>query len=170
MRLWIVGTAAALTIIGISSPRVAGRSGHMLLIMIGLIVAVFCVQPVFAAIEQRRAEPFVPNPPRTHRATMPSQMAEIVEAFTKHAGGIDSGQYVPPQLLRRITTAAAGRIIDHHHLHLSDTDDHAAIQQLVSPMLWALLRPPDSATRTAASGPAVPFFHLDPLLDELERL
>ena len=170
MRVWIVGTAVALTIIGISSPRVAARSGHMLLITIGLIVAVFCVQPIFAAIEQRRAEPFVPTPPRTHRATMPSQMAEIVDAFRKQAGTNDSGQFVPPQLLRRITTAAAGRLIDHHHLHLGDTDDHVAIQQLVSPMLWALLRPPDPATKTAASGPAVPFFHLDPLIDELERL
>ncbi len=170
MRAWVIASAAILTAVGISSPRVAGRSGHLLLITIGLIVAVVAVQPVFAAIEHRRAEPFVPTPPRTPRATMPNQMAEIVEAFAKRTSAIDSGAYVPPQLVRRITTAASGRIIDHHHLHLADTGDHAAIRQLVSPMLWALLRPVERTTRGAATGPAVPFDDLDRLLDELERL
>ena len=171
MRAWIVTVAAVLTVIGISSPRVAGRSGHLLLIMIGLAIAVVAVQPVFAKIEQRRAEPFVPTPPRTPRATMPNQMAQIVDAFTNRTSTDDHGDdLVPPHLLRRITTVATGRIVDHHHLHIGDADDHPAIQQLVSPTLWALLRPAEPGSTTASTLPAVPFDDLDRLLDELERL
>jgi hypothetical protein len=170
MRAWLVATAAILTVIGISSPRVAGRSGHLLLVAIGLIVAVVAVQPIFAAIEQRRAEPFVPIPPRTPRATMPNQMSEIVDAFTNRQGSDPNGEFLPPQLIRRITTAAAGRIVDHHHLHLGDTEDHAAIRRLVSPTLWALLRPAVPSAVSAPSGPTVSFDDLDRLLDEVESL
>jgi hypothetical protein len=170
MRAWIAASAAVLTAIGISSPRVAGRSGELLLITIGLIVATVAVQPVFAAIDQRRAEPFVPTPPRTPRATMPNQMAEIVDAFTKHRGSDDLAELVPPLQIHRISTAATGRIVDHHHLHLADIDDHPAIRALVSPTMWALLRPAESAARSAPSVPVLPFADLDRLLDELERL
>jgi hypothetical protein len=128
------------------------------------------VQPVLAAIDQRRAEPFVPTPPHTPRATMPNQMAEIVDAFTEHPGTDDKGEFMPPQLIRRITTAATGRIVDHHHLHLGDIDDHPAIRQLVSPTMWALLLPAEPTARTAPPVPMVPFDGLDGLLDELERL
>jgi hypothetical protein len=169
MRAWIITIAALFTVVGIGSPRVAGRSGHLLLITIGLVVAVVAVQPVFAAIEQRRAEAFVPTPPRTPRATMPNQMAEIVEAFTKRSRTAAGGDLVPPQLIGRITTAANGRLVDHHHLHLGNADDHDAIRRLVSPTLWTLLRPTDR-TRSAASAPSLTFDGLDALLDELERL
>jgi hypothetical protein len=77
---------------------------------------------------------------------------------------------VPAHLLRRVTTVATGRIVDHHHLHIGDAGDHAAIQQLVSPTLWTLLRPGDAASKTAAPAPTVPFDDLDGLLDELEHL
>jgi hypothetical protein len=168
MRAWIVTLAALFTVIGIGSPRVAGRSGHLLLVTIGLVVAVVTVQPVFAAIEQRRAESFIPGPPRTPRATMPNQMAEIVEAFTNRT--THDGDVVPSQLIRRITSSANGRLVDHHHLYLGNADDHDAIRRLVSPTLWALLRPADPATRTPAPVPSVTFDRLDELLDELERL
>jgi hypothetical protein len=170
MRAWIVTVAAVLTVIGISSPRVAGRSGHLLLITIGLAIAVVAVQPVFAKIEQRRAEPFLPTPPRTPRATMPNQMAQIVDAFTNRRSADERGRFVPPHLLRRITVVATGRVVDHHHLHIGDVDDHREIQQLVSPTLWALLRPAEPGSTTASTLPAVPFDDLDQLLDELERL
>jgi hypothetical protein len=170
MRAWIVTVAVVLTVIGISSPRVAGRSGHLLLITIGLAIAVVAVQPFFAKIEQRRAEPFVPTPPRTPRATMPNQMAQIVDAFTNRTSADDHGGLVPPHLLRRITAVATGRIVDHHHLHIGDADDHSEIRQLVSPTLWALLRPAEPGSTTALTLPTVPFDDLDRLLDELERL
>lgn len=170
MRIWIVTVAAVLTVVGIGNPRVAGRSGQLLLITIGLAIAVVAVQPVFARIEQRRSEPFVPTPPRTPRATMPNQMAQIVDAFTNHASATENGAFVPTHLLRRITAVATGRIVDHHHLHIGDIDDHPAIQQLVSPTLWALLRPARSGTNPPSTLPAVPFDDLDRLLDELERL
>jgi hypothetical protein len=169
MRAWIVASAALLTLVGIGSPRFAGRSGHLLVVTIGLIVAVVVVQPVFAVIDHRRAEPFVPTPPRAPRATMPGQMAEIVDAFTKRAGA-DDDELVPLPLIRRVTTAATGRIVDHHHLHLGDIDDHPAIRQLVSPMMWALMRPAEPSARIAPSVPVLTFDDLDPLLDELERL
>jgi hypothetical protein len=171
MRAWIVATAAILTVIGISSPRVAGRSGHLLLVAIGLIVAVVAAQPVFAAIEQRGAEAFIPNPPRVPRATMPNQMAEIVDAFTKRAETRTSGTdgEVPTTLLRRIGSAAKGRLADHHHLHLDDAADHDRIRSLVSPQLWALLRPARVGTAPEAP-PAVGFDELGPLLDEVEAL
>jgi hypothetical protein len=168
MRTWIITVAAVLTVIGISSPRVAGRSGHLLLITIGLAVAVVAVQPVFAKFEQRRSEPFVPTPPRTPRATMPNQMAQIVEAFSNRTSA--NGESVPPHLLRRITTVASGRIVDHHRLHIGDADDHPEIERLVSPLLWALLRPAEPGATTAPTAPAVSFDELDQLLDELERL
>jgi hypothetical protein len=170
MRAWIVTIVALLTVIGVGIPRFAGRSGHLLLITIGLVVAVVAVHPAFAAIEQRRAQPFVPTPPRTPRATMPNQMSEIVDAFTKRRGSDDLAELVPPLLIHRITTAATGRIVDHHHLHLADIDDHPAIRALVSPTMWALLRPAESAARSAPSVPVLPFADLDRLLDELERL
>lgn len=170
MRVWIVTVAAVLTVVGISSPRVAGRSGQLLLITIGLAIAVVAVQPVFARIEQRRSEPFVTTPPQTPRATMPNQMAQIVDAFTNRANTTQNGAFVPTPLLRRITTVATGRIVDHHHLHISDADDHPAIRQLVSPTLWALLRPAGSGPTMGVAMPAVPFDDLDRLLDELERL
>lgn len=175
MRAWIVVSAAILTAIGVGSPRAAGRSGHLLLIAIGLIVAIVAVQPVFAAIEHRRAEPFVPSPPRTPRATMPSQMAEIVDAFTKRTGSHrnDGGaELLPPPLVRRLNAAATSRIVDHHHLHVGNADDHAAIRRLVSPKLWALIRPaePAQSTTAPANGVDVRFDELDRLLDELERL
>ena len=168
MRASIAASAALLTLVGIGSPRFAGRSGHLLVVTIGLIVAVVVVQPVFAAIDQRRAEPFVPTPPRAPRATMPSQMTEIVDAFTKRSG--TDVELVPLQLIRRVTTAATGRIVDHHHLHLGDIHDHAAISQLVSPTMWALMRPAEPASRTGPSVPVLTFDDLDRLLDELERL
>ncbi len=133
MKAWMISVAALLTVVGISSPRVAGRSGHLLLIIIGLAVAVVAVQPVFAKFEQRRSEPFVPTAPRTPRATMPNQMAQIVEAFTTRTSNNRGDDLVPAHLLRRITTVATGRIVDHHHLHIGDAGDHPAIQQLVSP-------------------------------------
>ena len=170
MRVWIVTVAAVLTVVGISSPRVAGRSGQLLLIAIGLAVAVVAVQPIFARIEQRRSEPFVPTPPRTPRATMPNQMAQIVDAFTNRASATEHGALVPTHLLRRITAVATGRIVDHHHLHIGDTDDHPAIRELVSPTLWALLRPARPGPTTAQALPAVSFDDLDRLLDELDRL
>ncbi|HEX6658564.1 MAG TPA: hypothetical protein VF065_10810 [Ilumatobacter sp.] len=170
MRGWIVTVAAVLTVVGISSPRVAGRSGQLLLITIGLAIAVVAVQPVFARIEQRRAEPFVPTPPRTPRATMPNQMAQIVDAFTNRTSAGDHGEPVPPHLLRRITAVATGRIVDHHHLHIGDVDDHPEIRRLVSPTLWALLRPAERGSTTALTLPTVLFADLDQLLDELERL
>jgi hypothetical protein len=170
MRVWIVTVVAVLTVVGISSPRVAGRSGQLLLITIGLAIAVVAVQPLFAKIEQRRSEPFVPTPPRTPRATMPNQMAQIVDAFTNRASAAEDGGLVPTHLLRRITAVATGRIVDHHHLHIGDTDDHPAIRQLVSPTLWALLRPAAAGPTTTVTLPAVPFDDLDRLLDELERL
>ena len=141
MRAWIVTVAAVLTVIGISSPRVAGRSGHLLLITIGLAIAVVAVQPVFAKFEQRRSEPFVPTPPRTPRATMPNQMAQIVEAFSNRTSATANGESVPPHLLRRITTVANGRIVDHHRLHIGDIDDHPEIR---------------TARLAAALGPAAP--------------
>jgi len=170
MRAWIVTVAVVLTVIGISSPRVAGRSGHLLLITIGLAIAVVAVQPFFAKIEQRRAEPFVPTPPRTPRATMPNQMAQIVDAFTNRTRAGVNGEFVPPHLLRRITAVATGRIVDHHHLHIADVDDQAEIRQLVSPTLWALVRPAQSGSTTALTLPTISFDELDRLLDELERL
>jgi hypothetical protein len=169
MRAWIVCSTALLTLIGIGSPRFAGRSGHLLVVTIGLIVAVIVLQPVFAAIDQGRAEPFVPTRPRAPRATMPSQMAAIVDAFTERSG-TDDFELVPLQLIRRVTTAATGRIVDHHHLHLGDIDDHPAIRQLVSPKMWALMRPAEPASRTAPSVPVLTFGDLDSLIDELERL
>jgi hypothetical protein len=168
MRAWIVASAALLTLVGIGSPRFAGRSGHLLVVTIGLIVAVVVVQPVFAVIDHRRAEPFVPTPPRAPRATMPGQMAEIVDAFTKRSGTDD--ELVPLQLIRRVTTAATGRIVDHHHLHLGDIHDHPAISRLVSPTMWALMRPAEPASSTAPSVPVLTFDDLDRLIDELERL
>jgi hypothetical protein len=170
MRVWIVTVAAVLTAVGISSPRVAGRSGQLLLITIGLAVAVVAVQPLFARIEPRRSEPFVPTPPELPRATMPNQMAQIVEAFTNRASATENDEFVPTHLLRRITAVALGRIVDHHHLHIGDTDDHPAIRQLVSPTLWALLRPAPPGSTASATLPAVPFDELDRLLDELELL
>jgi hypothetical protein len=170
MRAWIVTVAAVLTVIGISSPRVAGRSGHLLLITIGLAIAVVVVQPVFTKIEQRRSEPFVPTPPRTPRATMPNQMAQIVEAFSNRTSATEHGESVPPHLLRRVTTVATGRIVDHHRLHIGDVDDHPEIRRLVSPLLWDLLRPAEPGATTAPTSPAVSFDELDRLLDELERL
>jgi hypothetical protein len=170
MRAWIVTVSAVLTVIGISSPRVAGRSGHLLLVTIGLAIAVVAVQPVFARIEQRRAEPFVPTPPRTPRATMPNQMAQIVDAFSNRTGASVGSESVPPHLLRRITTVANGRIVDHHRLHIGDVDDHPEIQRLVSPVLWALMRPADPGVSTVAATPAVSFDELDQLLDEVEHL
>ncbi|MGH9134830.1 MAG: hypothetical protein ACRDZZ_12905 [Ilumatobacteraceae bacterium] len=166
MRAWIVAVAVSLAVLGIGSPRVAGRAGHLLLITVGLIVAAVAVQPVFTAIEQRRAEAFVPTPPRAHRATMPNQMAEIVDAFTSRARSGDV-ELVPPQLIRRITVAATGRILDHHHLHLGNSDDHPAIRELVSPTLWTLIRPVEPGTATP---PTLRFDELDRLLDELERM
>ena len=171
MRAWIVTVAAVLTVIGISSPRVAGRSGHLLLITIGLAIAVVAVQPVFAKIEQRRAEPFVPTPPRTPRATMPNQMAQIVDAFTNRSErrrarrgscrrtcSVGSRPSRPAaSSTTTICTSATSTII-------------AEIQQLVSPTLWALLRPAEPGSTTASTLPAVPFDDLDRLLDELERL
>ena len=170
MKAWMISVAALLTAVGISSPRVVGRSGHLLLIIIGLAVAVVAVQPVFAKFEPRRSEPFVPTAPRTPRATMPNQMAQIVEAFTTRPSNNRGDDLVPANLLRRITTVATGRIVDHHHLHIGDAGDHAAIQQLVSPMLWTLLRPADPASTIAAPALTVPFDDLDGLLDELEHL
>jgi len=170
MRAWIITVAAVLTVIGISSPRTAGRSGHLLLIVIGLVIAVVAVQPVFARFEQRRSEPFVPAPPRTPRATMPNQMAQIVEAFSNRTSATANGESVPPHLLRRITTVASGRIVDHHRLHIGDADDHPEIERLVSPLLWALLRPAEAGATAAPTAPAVSFDELDRLLDELERL
>ena len=101
---------------------------------------------------------------------MPNQMAQIVEAFTNRPSNNHGDDLVPAHLLRRVTTVATGRIIDHHHLHIGNAGDHPAIQQLVSPMLWALLRPADPRSTSAASVPAVPFDDLDGLLDELENL
>jgi hypothetical protein len=170
MRAWIVTVAAILTVIGLSSPRVAGRSGHLLLVTNGLAIAVVAVQPVFARIEQRRSEPFVPTPPRTPRATMPNQMAQIVDAFSNRTSASADSESVPPHLLRRITTVTNGRIVDHHRLHIGDADDHPEIQRLVSPLLWALLRPADPGATTAVTTPAVSFDELDELLDEVERL
>ena len=170
MRVWIVTVAAVLTVVGISSPRVAGRSGQLLLIAIGLAIAVVAVQPIFARIEQRRSEPFAPTPPQTPRATMPNQMAQIVDAFTNRANATENSGLVPTQLLRRITAVASGRIVDHHHLHIGDADDHPAIRQLVSPTLWALLRPTRPGPTTPQALAAVAFDDLDRLLDELERL
>jgi len=170
MRVWIITVAAVLTVVGIGSPRVAGRSGQLLLITIGLAIAVVAVQPVLAKLEQRRSEPFVLTPPQTPRATMPNQMAQIVDAFTNRASDTENSAFVPTQLLRRITAVATGRLVDHHHLHIGDTDDHPAIRQLVSPTLWALLRPAGSGTTTTPMLPAVPFDDLDRLLDELERM
>ena len=170
MRAWLISVAALLTVVGISSPRVAGRSGHLLLIIIGLAVAVVAVQPVFAKFEHRRSEPFVPSAPRTPRATMPNQMAQIVEAFTTRTSNNHGDDLVPAHLLRRVATVATGRIVDHHHLHIGDAGDHPAIQDLVSPTLWTLLRPADPASTTATPAPTVPFDDLDGLLDELEHL
>jgi hypothetical protein len=170
MRAWIITVAAVLTVIGIGSPRVAGRAGHLLLITIGLAIAVVAVQPVFTRIEQRRAEPFVPAPPRTPRATMPNQMAQILDAFSNRTSSTENGESVPAHLLRRITTVATGRIVDHHRLHIGDVDDHPEIQRLVSPLLWELLRPAEPGATTAPTTPAVSFDELDRLLDELERL
>ena len=170
MRVWIITVAAVLTVIGLSSPRVAGRSGHLLLITIGLAIAVVAVQPVFTKFEQRRSEPFVPTPPRTPRATMPNQMAQIIEAFSNRTSATANGESVPPHLLRRITTVASGRIVDHHRLHIGDIDDHPAIRVLVSPLLWDLLRPAAPGAIAASTVPAVSFDDLDQLLDELERL
>ena len=101
---------------------------------------------------------------------MPNQMAQIVEAFSNRTERNRGGESVPPNLLRRITTVATGRIVDHHHLHIGDADDHREIQRLVSPMLWTLLRPAEPGATTAPTAPAVPFDELDRLLDELERL
>ena len=100
---------------------------------------------------------------------MPNQMAQIVDAFTNRTRP-GHGELVPPHLLRRITAVATGRIVDHHHLHIADADDHAEIRQLVSPTLWALVRPPEPGSTTASTLPAVSFDDLDRLLDELERL
>ena len=170
MKAWMITVAVLLTVVGISSPRIAGRSGHLLLIIIGLAIAVVAVQPVFAKFEPRRSEPFIPTSPRRPRATMPNQMAQIVEAFTTRTSNNRGGDLVPAHLLRLVTTVATGRIVDHHHLHIGDAGDHPAIQRLVSPQLWTLIRPADPASTIVTPAPTVPFDDLDGLLDELEHL
>jgi hypothetical protein len=161
---WLaLGGTAILVLIGLADPSAAPAAAVITAIGLTLLLA---ADSAAALIRRIRAAPrsgFAPDLHHRPTQTLPPHVVRLVPSAESGNRNLTAGARTA------VITVATEILWARHGLNLYTVEHHVAIEQLVTPDLWELIRP-----ATADGGYAVrrrrSHAELDHLLDELEQI